>query len=500
VKTSARFKTNSPSALAALLTSAALLAGFSASASATPIKLGVYDAQQGQVGAPEDPKVLDEYAGMVGRKPDIVMDYSNVTDPLLTQTEISNLVSRGETPMVTWQLFQSGYSGPTTPLDQIAAGNYDSYLRKAATLAKTIPSEVMIRFGHEMNGDWYGWSGNPTAYVNAWRHIVTVFRQEGANNVKWVWSPTVDYGNYPFAAYFPGDSWVDYVALDGYNWGTAGLGTNHWESLYEVFASSYAKITQMSAKPVIIAETSSGEVGGSKAAWIREGFLKTIPQKFPRVAAVVWYDRNNEEDWRINSSSASLNAYREVVASTLYGGTVPPPAEPGTEVTSVEVTPTAPSTPPTAPPPPEAPATPPPTAPSPETPPAPPTTPTEAEAPATPPATTPTPPPTETTNHGHKKHRRAIRGRVNYQLSSRASVRLELRGPRLHRRAYAVTINRPRRHGRVSLIRLTGGHGLPSGHYHVVAKAIDTSGTTSKPRRDGFRVVPEKKHLAGRRR
>ncbi|HEX3561708.1 MAG TPA: glycosyl hydrolase [Solirubrobacterales bacterium] len=423
---------------------------------------------------------------MVGRKPDIVMDYSNITDPLLTKTEISNLSARGETPLVTWQLYQSGWSGPTIPLSEIAAGKYDSYLRSAATQAKSMPfGEILIRFAHEMNGNWYGWSGDPSNYVAAWRHIVTVFHQEGATNVKFVWTPNVDYGNYPFAAYFPGDAYVDYVGLDGYNWGTAGIGTNKWETLSEVFSRSYQMLTQLSAKPVMINEVSSSEIGGSKAAWIREGFLKTIPQKFPRVTAVVWYDRNNEEDWRINSSSASLNAYREVVASTLYGGTVPPPAEPDTEVTSVEVTPTAPSTPPTAPPPPEAPTT------------APTTTPTETEAPATPPPTTT---PTETTNDGHRKHHRAIRGRVNYRLSSRASVRLELRGPRLHKRAYAVTINRPRRHGRVSLTRLTEGHGLPSGHYHVVAKAIDTSGVTSKPRRDGFRVVPEKRHLAGRRR
>ena len=196
-----------------------------ASAAGAPIKLGVYTTAQGQLGAPEDAAWLDNYAATVGRNPDIVMDYSNVTDPLLTGREISNLQARGETPMVTWQLFQSGYGGPTISLDELAAGNYDSYLHKAAALAKTLPFEVMIRFGHEMNGDWYGWSGNPTGYVNAWRHVVGVFRQDGATNVKWVWSPNVDYnGSYPFASYFPGDSWVDYVALDGYNWGTAGLG------------------------------------------------------------------------------------------------------------------------------------------------------------------------------------------------------------------------------------------------------------------------------------
>ena len=109
MRTSARLKTNSLSAVAALLASAALFAGSSASASAAPIKLGVYDAAQGQVGAPEDAKVLDSYAAMVGRKPDIVMDYtSSIRDPLLTQTEISNLMSRGEIPMVTLQLLAKG--------------------------------------------------------------------------------------------------------------------------------------------------------------------------------------------------------------------------------------------------------------------------------------------------------------------------------------------------------------------------------------------------------
>jgi hypothetical protein len=451
VNTSARRKIKSLLTAVIVVSSAALFAG-PASAAGAPIKLGVYSAAQGQLGAPEDARWLDSYAEMVGRKPDIVMDYSNVTDPLLTQREISNLQARGETPMVTWQLFQSGYSGPTIPLDGLAAGDYDSYLHKAAALAKTLPFEVMIRFGHEMNGDWYGWSGNPTGYVNAWRHIVGVFRQDGATNVKWVWSPTVDYGHYSFASYFPGDSWVDYVALDGYNWGTAGVGTNRWENLYEVFASSYAKITQLSSKPVIIAETSSSEVGGSKADWIREGFLKTIPQKFPRVTAVVWFDRNAEEDWRINTSSASLAAYREVVASTLYGGNVPPPAETTKEqpvVEELEVTPVVPP----------------------------------------PPSPTPSPP---------KKHkgRRAVqvRGRVFYRVSTGVTaIKLMIKGPGLRgpMANRTLTISDPQTYGAFRLSNLSGGRLLRDRRYRVFAVAIGGGGSVSKPRRTHFRVAPQ---------
>lgn len=328
--------------LAAMLLAATLalaLAG-AARASATPIELGVYTASAGHLGAPEEAAALDGYAAAVGRNPDIVMDYSNITDPLLTPREISNLQARGETPLVTWQLYKSGWSGPTIPLAEIAAGNYDSYLRESAQLARSLPfQEVMIRFGHEMNGNWYGWSGDPSAYVSAWRHVVSVFRQEGATNVKWVWAPNVDNGSYPFASYFPGDEWVDYVGLDGYNWGTAGIGVNKWQSLEEVFSSSYDQITRLSARPVMITETSSSEVGGDKASWITQGFLHTIPEQFPRVRAVVWFDRSQEEDWRVASSDASLAAYRSVVANELYGGTAPAPApQAPVVVTSVRVT------------------------------------------------------------------------------------------------------------------------------------------------------------------
>ena len=51
----------------------------------------------------------------------------------------------------------------------------------------------------------------------------------------------------------------------------------------------------------------------TRPTWIRNGFLKTIPQEFPRVRAVIWFDRSMEQDWRVDSSQASLQAFRDVV-------------------------------------------------------------------------------------------------------------------------------------------------------------------------------------------
>lgn len=460
-------------ALLALLASVATIGALPVAASAAPIKLGVYVASQGQVGAPEDARVLDDWAAKVGRKPDIVMDYSNITDPLLTEREIANLQARGETPLVSWQLFKSGYGGPTIPLQDIAAGHYDSYLREAADTAKGLPfPEILIRFAHEMNGDWYGWSGSPTAYVEAWRRMVTIFREQSASNVKFIWSPNVDYGDYPMQPYFPGDAYVDYVALDGYNWGATGQGSGKWESLYSVFKSSYDQLTQLSTKPVMIAETSSSETGGSKGDWIREGFLETIPTHFPRIAAVIWFSRDQEDDWRVDSSVDSLNAYREVVASTLYGGTIAPPVvDEEVAIDDLEVTPRVPP-----PPPPSSPAL-------------------DPAVPVVEPTN-----PDGTKPKRQKKQKRSrlavrVRGKVVYRLSRRAAaVQLVVKGPGLRRARgeRVLTIHNPKRRGRVRLARLAGGELLRNRRYRVVARAISGTGTLSEPRRARFRVKPRR--------
>ncbi len=40
--------------------------------------------------------------------------------------------------------------------------------------------------------------------------------------------------------------------------------------------------------------------------------------KFPRMKAVVWFHTNKEKDWRIDSSSASLAAFKANLAGGVY--------------------------------------------------------------------------------------------------------------------------------------------------------------------------------------
>src|SRR5436305_951631 len=163
-----------------------------------------------------------------------------------------------------------------------------------------------------MNGDWFSWgigvNGNTSAdYVAVWRHVVDIFRQENATNVRWVWCPNVmDTPQSVFAALYPGDSYVDWVGLDGYNWGTSQPGDRYkqWTKLSDIFGASYDALIALTTKPLMIAETASTELGGDKAAWITQGLLTDLPARFPAVRAVIWFDENKETDWRVNSSAS----------------------------------------------------------------------------------------------------------------------------------------------------------------------------------------------------
>lgn len=468
-----------------------------AASSAQSIQLGVYLS-----GGGGSASTLDNYATMVGRKPSIFLVFRNMGGPMLYSSEITNLRNRGETPMVTLEPY---LSGGVASFADIAAGKYDSYFKKEADAIRGLGMTVMVRFAHEMNllsSDWaVGKLGNTAAgYVEAWRHIVTVFRTEGANNVKWVWAPNVDYGGRPFNQFYPGDEWVDYTALDGYNWGTSSGGS--WQTFSKIFASSYATITQLSSKPVIITETAASETGGNKAAWIEETYLQTIPQKMPRVAGVIWFNDNKERDWRVESSQSSLDAYRKVVASSLYGGTQ---SLPGTEeappvVKELEVTPVV--TPAPAPAPEPAPAPTPAPAPAPEPTPEPAPAPAPEETtPAPAPETAPAPAPEPTTEPTSEKpkrshrHRRGItlRGRVTYRLSRRGTVRVALHRRGSDARPLVFSAEQNAGHKRVPLARLVGKRHLGRGRYSVSVVAFSPTGKRSHPRHHGFHIVPPKK-------
>ena len=192
-----------------------------------------------------------------------------------------------------------------------------------------------------MNGNWFPWSegvnGNqPGEFVAAWRHVHDLFAAVGATNATWVWCPNVDpYGKLQsLAANYPGDAYVDWTGLDGYNWGPAKGG---WTGFGELYRSTYEAIAEGIApgKPLMIGEVGSTETGGSKASWISEAFT-AIPTEYPKVRGVLWFDKFDDGmDWPIETSASASSAlaaavrddaYRTNAYGNLGPGPIPPPS------------------------------------------------------------------------------------------------------------------------------------------------------------------------------
>jgi beta-mannanase len=179
-----------------------------------------------------------------------------------------------------------------------------------------------------MNGSWYPYSpgvnGNTAAsFVAMWRHIHDLFAQAGASNVTWAWVPNVDVNGTmtSMASLYPGEAYVDWTGLNGYNWGSAA---GAWMSFSQVFKSSYATLLQIApTKPVMIGEVASEESGGSKAAWITDMLATQVPQNFPKIKALLWfnwriYEKSAYWNWEIESSSTAKTAFQQGIASPYY--------------------------------------------------------------------------------------------------------------------------------------------------------------------------------------
>lgn len=210
---------------------------------------------------------------------------------------------------------------PKYNLKSISQGNHDEAIYRWARQVKDFGHPVYFRAMCEMNGDWVPWGGtangnSPQDYIPAWRHIYNIFQEVGATNALFVWSPNQDNDEAAalrtFSTYYPGDEYVDYVGINGYNWGTMYNTPNwssKWEKFDEIFGPSYKTFSNLTKKPMMIPELASTYKGGDKASWIKDAFL-TIRERYPRIKVVSWFNINKETDWRFSEDPTTLGAFK----------------------------------------------------------------------------------------------------------------------------------------------------------------------------------------------
>ena len=228
---------------------------------------------------------------MMDHPPNLAIYYSGWKEPFQT-TFAGAAAANGAAPVV--QIDPTG-----TALGAIADGDFDSYLISYADAVHSWRKNVIIGFGHEMNGSWYPWGyrhTSPAVFVAAWRHIVNVFRAEGDFNVTWLWTiniiDTRDGIPSP-APWWPGSSYVTWVGIDGYylkpNWRFASL-----------FGPTINAVRTLTLDPIVISETGAVS-GAAQPAQITDVFAGIHAYG---LLGLVWFDADKNRDWLISSPTA----------------------------------------------------------------------------------------------------------------------------------------------------------------------------------------------------
>jgi len=265
-----------------------------------------------EAGAPPSYQPVATFATAAGRRPNLVGYFSGWAEPF--NTGFANLLhSHGIIPFV--QIDPTDAS-----VAAIADGTYDGYLTSYADAVRDFRYSVVIGFGHEMNAPWYSWGfGNvaPTTFIAAWQHIVKLFRQQGADNVTWLWTvQAVGRGAVPIAPWWPGAQYVTWVGIDGFYYSPADTFTS-------VFGSTIDQVRSLTVKPILLSETAVGPDAGQfhKIQDLFRGMATS------QTLGLVWFDISQHggvyaQDWRIEDSDVAEISFKLAVQEDLARGPV----------------------------------------------------------------------------------------------------------------------------------------------------------------------------------
>jgi Glycosyl hydrolase family 26 len=257
--------------------------------------LGVYET-----GAPPDYHPIAGFGKAAGKLPNMVGYYSGWAEPFAAKFA-RQAHAHGAIPYV--------QIDPTlASVSKIATGAYDIYLRTYADSVRKFGHAVVIGFGHEMNAPWYSWGYGhvpPATFIAAWRHIVTLFRGQGADNVTWLWTVNQDrVGTGAVAAWWPGAAYVTWVGIDGYYFRPS-------DTFASVFGRTIGQVRIFTDKPILLSETSVSPRAGQ---FVKINNLFAGMRQYETLG-LVWFDIAQRgsfrgQDWRIEGDAPAEAAFQ----------------------------------------------------------------------------------------------------------------------------------------------------------------------------------------------
>ena len=281
--------------------------------------LGVFEGNQGW--SMQQVETLEAWQGKKNAVVTLFTGWSDTSAQLLFNYQLPNIWQQGSVPLITWepQFYEN------TPEDietLIASGVYDQYITDWAVNLKQFLAgldgsfgtdddrRAYLRFAHEMNGDWYYWSAlgglnTPDDYIAMWKRVWEIFEAQGidSDHLQWMWTVSAsDFGDFTAEQYYPGDDYVDWVGIDGYNFGSNFV-WSYWRTPEQVFESMRQRLQQLApSKPLAISEVSTTAMSEyginpfNKDEWIGQfaAYIKTA-----NVGLISWFNLDKESGWQV---------------------------------------------------------------------------------------------------------------------------------------------------------------------------------------------------------
>jgi hypothetical protein len=230
---------------------------------------------------------LPQFDSLAGRRMAILGLYAKWTQPAPLST-LNAIANYGAIPLLSWNC------GDTNA--NVAAGTDDQLIVAYAQALKQYGKPLFLRWHWEMNLPSHPQCGDsPSNYIAAWRHIWAIFKAQHADNVAFVWCPSASKSQYAsnFADYYPGNSYVDWIAGDAYS--RTYQGSPDFPKLWRPFYDWARRANP--AGPIMVAETGTGgDATGSAKGQIQATYLdsalKAIASGGPMnaIQAFIYFD------------------------------------------------------------------------------------------------------------------------------------------------------------------------------------------------------------------
>lgn len=297
---------------------------------------------------PESLSMLAPYGRWVEQQPATVETFVNGLESpdqvqWFAEKRLTPIWERGSIPVVTWM---PSYTNPPEDTDpavdrRIREGEYDRIITAWADQLerwalgpngeRTPERRLYFRPAHEMNGDWFPWSAtdetSPADYIGMWRRIHDIFADTALDetHIQWMWAPNADeVGDVRAEEYYPGDEYVDWIGLDGFNFGDVEPWSD-WRTPEEIFSGMLSRTREITEKPTALTEFAStsyhnGEYRPAKKAhWIEQAYAMIEREG---IEMACWFDIDkegeDESDWAVFGGDRGTATFTDFRTANRY--------------------------------------------------------------------------------------------------------------------------------------------------------------------------------------